>query len=209
MELCSIYNVSRFTVREAMRRLRDAGIVTSRPKAGTLVISARGTKPYTQTIDSLEDLRQYANDTEIRMVYLGEVTVDAELAHTIPVTIGEHWHVGLAVRSEVRTKLPLCLTRIYVNPAFDEIPRWIDAGKDALYKMIEDHYGISVARVEQRIQAVSLAPDDALHLQSKPNTPALRNIRLYYDDGGRLIQASDNLHPGDRFSYAMSIRRSA
>lgn len=39
-ELCEMFNVSRFTVREALRRLRDASLVTRKPRAGTTVIAS-------------------------------------------------------------------------------------------------------------------------------------------------------------------------
>ena len=37
-ELCERFAVSRYTVREALRRLREDNLVTSRPRAGTLVV---------------------------------------------------------------------------------------------------------------------------------------------------------------------------
>ena len=63
-------------------------------------------------------------------------------------------------------------------------------------------------QAEQRILAVSLSRDDALHLKAKPNSPALRTLRLYYDTDDRLLEVSDSIHPGERFSYSMTIRKS-
>lgn len=37
-ELCERFSVSRYTVREALRRLRDDHLIESRPRAGTLVV---------------------------------------------------------------------------------------------------------------------------------------------------------------------------
>ena len=37
-QLCERFEVSRYTVREALRRLRDDNLVASRPRAGTLVV---------------------------------------------------------------------------------------------------------------------------------------------------------------------------
>ena len=40
-QLCERFAVSRYTVREALRRLREDNLVASRPRAGTRVISGR------------------------------------------------------------------------------------------------------------------------------------------------------------------------
>jgi YD repeat-containing protein len=37
--------------------------------------------------------------------------------------------------------------------------------------------------------------------------PALRTLRLYYDEAERLLEATESIHPGDRFAYTMNLRR--
>jgi GntR family transcriptional regulator len=207
-DLCIMFGVSRFTIREAMRRLSEAGLVSRKQRAGTVVIAANGIRPYLQTLETLEDIQQYAKDTHIRIVYLGKIKVTKALARDIPMGVGEKWHAGLAIRFQAGLDVPICVTRIYVNPAFKDIPKWIRNGTDAIYKNIERRYGTVVTRVEQKIHAIALMADDALHLKTKPNSPALRNVRLYYDETNRLLEATDNIHPGDRFSYAMLLRKS-
>src|SRR5262245_7198444 len=68
-KLCDAFGVSRFTVREALRQLRDAGLVSRKPRAGTLVIANQRRAPYAQTLGSLDDLLQYAGDTELRLIH--------------------------------------------------------------------------------------------------------------------------------------------
>jgi GntR family transcriptional regulator len=47
-ELCERFAVSRYTIREALRRLRDDNLVESRPRAGTLVVPRPATNSYAQ-----------------------------------------------------------------------------------------------------------------------------------------------------------------
>jgi DNA-binding GntR family transcriptional regulator len=116
--------------------------------------------------------------------------------------------MGVGIRFQKDDDLPVCLTRVYINPAFSDLARRLRNRADTIYKLIEDHHGVTVVRVEQRIVAVSLSRDDALHLKAKPSSPALRTLRLYYDTDDRLLEVSDNIHPGERFSYSMTIRKS-
>ena len=74
--------------------------------------------------------------------------------------------------------------------------------------MLEEVYGIRIARVEQSIQAVRLGKREAKLLRAAEGGAALRAIRRYYDDRGRLIELSNAVHPGDRFTYVTSLIRS-
>jgi DNA-binding GntR family transcriptional regulator len=32
-------------------------------------------------------------------------------------------------------------------------------------------------------------------------------MRFYYDESQRLLEVSENVHPGDRFAYSMELER--
>lgn len=205
-ELCEQFAVSRFTVREALRQLAEAGLVTRKPRAGTIVVSRARRRPYVQTIGSIDDLLQYSTDTEMRMLYLGTVTHEVGAPIELPFPAGETWGFGLGVRHREGDGQPVCVTRVYLNPGFKGITRRISARTGPIYRVIEAHYGVRVARIEQRIMAGTLSREDALRLKAKPGAAVLRMQRFYYDVDGRLLEVSDSLHPADRFSYAMTIR---
>lgn len=207
-ELCESFGISRFTARAALRQLLDAGLVTRRPRAGTTVIATQRRTPYRQTLGSLDDLLQYATDTELRFIHTARIEVDQSLTREIPMGVGERWLLGIGIRYKRDDELPVCISRVYINPEFANLARRLGRGRDTIYKLIEERHGVTVARVEQQIFAVSLSRDDALHLKAKAASPALRTLRLYYDSDDRLLEASDSIHPGDRFSYAMTISKS-
>ena len=75
-ELCAHFKVSRYTVREALRRLTETGLVARRQGAGTVVISNQSPRVFVQSARSLDELFQYAVDTQLAvdrtaMVVLG------------------------------------------------------------------------------------------------------------------------------------------
>ena len=79
--------------------------------------------------------------------------------------------------------------------------------KTAVYALIEREYKVSIQRVEQELQGVVLDADDAANLHSEVGAPALRVVRRYYSDQGVLLEVADNIHPSDRFTYRMELRR--
>src|SRR5579864_3078049 len=55
-ELCGRFSVSRYTVREALRRLREDSLVSSRQGAGTTVVPPRPSDSFVHEVMSINDL---------------------------------------------------------------------------------------------------------------------------------------------------------
>ena len=99
------------------------------------------------------------------------------------------------------------MTRLYLNPVLTGIEKLIRERSGAVYAIIERDYGISVERVEQELQGVLLDADDAANLGAPVGAPALRILRKYYSAQGHLLEVAENIHPSDRFSYRMELRK--
>ena len=93
-DLCERFSVSRYTVREALRRLRDDNLISSRPRAGTMVVARAASNSYAQDVMSINDLLAFAAGAQFAIDYNAMVTVDDDLAtHT-----GLHRGFGVARR---------------------------------------------------------------------------------------------------------------
>ncbi|GHC70338.1 transcriptional regulator [Pseudorhodoferax aquiterrae] len=214
IELCEQFGISRFTARAAIRLLSTAGLVTRRQRVGTVVIAEPGQARYRHDATSLPDLLQYAQDTELRIVYVGRIALSRSQAQDFGTEAGEEWVLAVGLRHDQpgaggarKAPPPFCITRIFLNPMLKDIEARLRERQTAVYALIEREYKLSIQRVEQEIQGVVLSADDAASLQSEPGAPALRIVRRYYSDSGDLVEVADNVHPSDRFSYRMELRQ--
>jgi GntR family transcriptional regulator len=211
LELCRKYRISRFTAREALRQLAEAGLVTRRQGSGTQVVAMPGKSRFVQEVGSVQDLTQYAHTTEFRVFYTGKVALNRLLARQFKSKPGEEWLFAAGIRvdrgPDGAAARPICVTRVYFNPALEGIQDHLRDRKGPIYELLEEVFGHRLARVEQHISAVSLDRDDAVSLHEPRGAPALRTLRLYFDESGRVLEASDSVHPGARFSYTMNLRR--
>jgi DNA-binding GntR family transcriptional regulator len=212
-ELCERFDISRATARAAVQMLNTAGLVTRRKRAGTVVVSTPGDASYRQQVSSVKDLLQYAQDTELRLLYIGKVALGAEQAQEFGAEPGANWVFGFGIRYEAANRRsgtqgrPICVTRLFLNPILEGIEDRIRGRKTAVYAIIESDYHILVNRVEQDVHGVILGADDAANLEAQAGAPALRIVRRYYDDEGRLLEVADSVHPADRFVYHMQLSR--
>src|SRR5690606_29903751 len=90
-ELCERFSVSRYTVREALRRLRDDGLVSSRQGAGTVVVPQRNSDSYAHEVMSINDLLTWATGTRYEIDSIKMVTIDGKLAAKSGLANGEEW----------------------------------------------------------------------------------------------------------------------
>ena len=78
-DLCTEFGASRYTVREALRRLTEHGFVRRRQGAGTLVVSTEPTSGYVQSFRTLEELFQSAMETHYVIVTQDEVVLQSDI----------------------------------------------------------------------------------------------------------------------------------
>jgi len=177
------------------------------------VTAAPGDASYSQPVSSVKDLLQYARDTELRLLYIGKVALSVEQAGEYGAEPGAKWVFAFGLRYEPPGRLgtkpgrPICVTRLFLNPILEGIEDRLRERKTAVYEMIERDFNVSVNRVDQSLHAVVLGGDDAANLDALAGSPALRIVRQYFDDQGRLLEVSDSLHPADRFVYHMQLTR--
>lgn len=214
LELCEQFGISRFTARGAVRLLLTAGLVSRRQRVGTVVIALPGDARYTHDVNSVRDLLQYAKDTELGFVYVGKLALTKAMARDFGAEPGQEWVYAMGIRHDDRAtgknktaRRPICITRVFLNPVLKGIEAKLRGRKTAVYALIEQEYKVTIQRVEQEIQGVLLDADDAANLQSEPGAPALRILRRYYDERDTLLEVADNIHPSDRFTYHMKLRR--
>ena len=207
LELCERFDISRHTAREALRMLTSAGLVRRRQRAGTVVIAVPSEARFVHEARSLSDLQQYARTTHLRFAYIGRISLDKARAERFGAKAGDEWIYATGPRLDATGDRPICVTRLFLNPILTGIEDKLRRSHEAVYALIEREYGITIATVAQEFQGVVLDVYDAGNLGMPAGTPALQVTRSYFDERGRLIEHAESIHPSDRFTYRMLLRK--
>ena len=205
-ELCAKYQVSRYTAREALRQLRDAGLITRRPRSGSTVAAASTTSAFSLPVSSAADLFRYASDTRFVITKRESVKATGDTLATLGCRRGQEWIRLTGVRKKPGIATPVCLITVYLHSALAALAKRIPRSAGVIYPLVEKALGVRIARIDQRIEAVPIGASEALALECKPGC-GLRVRRFYYDGTDRLLEVSDSLHAAERFAYEMRLRR--
>ncbi|MCB0940468.1 MAG: GntR family transcriptional regulator [Mycobacterium sp.] len=206
-ELCQRFSVSRYTVREALRRLREDNLVSSRPRAGTMVVPRPSSHAYAQDVVSINDLLAFATGARFAIESIAMVTIDGPLAARTGLPLGEQWLAVVGYRRAEDSDTPICRTEYYVNRSFAAVGRMLGNHTGPIFPLLEDLFGISIVEVRQEIAAVQLSPELAEVLKIEPGTAALQMRRVYTTSDSEIAQVTVNTHPASRFRHSMTMRR--
>lgn len=204
-ELCRTYNVSRFTVREALRRLQDEGLIARRRGSGTFVqpgASRGGARR--QPFSNVRDILQYARDTQIAWERLAPGRIPKGYTDQLDMNVTGEWHRFRGLRRD-KAERAIALTDVFVHRSLKGALQDLDPNRFTLLRQIAEHSGRQVARVTQSIQAVPAPAAVARELGLSARAPSLRVLRCYYDRSDFMFEISVSHHPGDRFAYWMRM----
>jgi len=206
LQLCTQFGVSRHTVREAMRRLQERGLVTRQRGVGTAVKARLAEPRYVQSTASLTDLPQYVEDTRLVTSKVEDLIADGALAELLACPPGQRWLHVRGFRYVGKSKVPIALTDIYIHAAYAGIGKLVGVHRVPVYTLIEKQYGERVAEVRQQIGASVVDAVQARALKVKTGSAGLVIVRRYVGSNERVLEVAVNLHPADRFSYSMVLR---
>lgn len=209
--LCGHFGASRHTIREALRELVDAGLVSRINGVGTRVEAARRDSGYDHSLASLDDLVQLAAKNERIVKKVDEVVADRALAAEIGCKPGSRWlHIASTRADADPRRPPICWTDNYVLPKYAGIRKLIRRDPRALIsELIERHYGWQSAEVRQAITAIGVPAAVAGELGVAPGAPALKIVRQYVDRAGESYSTTISIHPEGRFKFSMVLKRSS
>ncbi|MDP1691124.1 MAG: GntR family transcriptional regulator [Burkholderiaceae bacterium] len=206
-ELCLQLGVSRTTLREAMRALRDRGLVLPRAGVGTLVLAARPSTRYVHSVDSISDVFQYAkNSRRPNVLSAAEVKADADEAELLRCPVAQRWLRVELTRTFRGDRSPILCARVYVPRAYASVAKLIPTRSAPIYTLLESELGITVLGVEQEFKSVALDARTAAHLGTVAGAPGLSVVRHYLGAADRLLLVTASLYRADRYSYKMRLR---
>jgi len=208
-ELCEKFGASRCTVRSAIKQLKDIGMLASRKKVGTRVVSNSTTGSYRQSLATVDDLLQF-NAAHIRLVRnIDNFVADCNFSKEMGCQPGTRWlHItGSRARNTAERK-PVAWSEVFIDPDYSDIAKTVRESPEALVsQLIEKRYGRRIAEIRQEIQAVLTTPEVAGELQIKAGAPAFRILRRYYDQNGELFEMSITIHPAEQFTFSIKLTR--
>jgi GntR family transcriptional regulator len=209
--LSADYGVSRQTIREAIRRLAEDGIVVRRRAIGTLVRSAEPIARYEQQAQTVDQLLQFANGSAQKVARLGDAPLPDEWERFAGNNPPSKWLKIVVARFAPKEEQALCVSEVFVHPQYSGVVRKLavldrkQEFKRPFFRMIEKHYEVHVAQVQQFISAEACRADMSEYLGIKTGEPVLQIARIYQDADSQPVQISLNTYRASAYRHVTTL----
>jgi DNA-binding GntR family transcriptional regulator len=206
-ELCDRHGLSRHTVRAALQRLIDIGLVSRQPGVGTRVKRSEPSVGYSIAMGSMSDLAGYARAVRLRIDRSERIRAWGGVAESLGCREGSVWLHLLGRRFRSGERTPVAVSEIFLRDRYPGIEALLEQPRAFIPSILETHYAEPVEEIGQDMYPVAMSEADAARLSLPAGTAGLEVVRRYYGARGRLLLLGRVVNPSGSFAYSMRFTR--
>ena len=202
-ELCEQYNVSRITVRRALKALEDKSYIVRIAGKGTFVCEPKIEQPLGNFYSFSEQIERMNMIPSSRMYELRLVEAPPEVAELFE--LDDDIRVYSGIRLRLANNEPLAIEYFYL-PAYlfpDLTAKEIE--EYGLYNIMRTKYHVIPDEAEETFESILINDTEAILLNWESNMPALR-LERYTKANGVYIEDSKAVIRGDRYKYKVKLK---
>lgn len=207
-QLCREFKVSRITIRQAVGRLVELGLVTRRRGSGTFVAAGAADAETSDPVKftaALEDLFAHVETVRTKSAEITEETVPADVAKTLGIPKGEKVSVVRRVRS-FRDQI-FSLTTNYLPRHLGARLAESDLYRYPLLQLLEEKLHVALRFADQTVEARLADEDVAKALAIHFGDPVLFVERLMFVDADRPFEVVRSYYRADVYRLQIHLAR--
>lgn len=202
--LQATFNVSRVTVRQALKQLTEQHIVESIQGSGTYVKAERVNYDIYQLTSFYEKLADRNVDTHSEVRVFEVIPADDFLQEQLQLAQGSRvWHVK---RVRFIKQKPVTLEETWMPLALFPDLTW-EVMEKSKYHFIEEVKQMVIDRSEQELIPVMPTEEMSRLLAIDPGKPILEKVSRGYLKDGRIFEYSRNAFNTDDYKFTLIARR--
>lgn len=201
-EIASLTDLSRVTVRKAIKSLAEEGLIVQRQGSGSFV--ATKTPQIEQSLSRLtsftEDMSRRGMVSSSRWLERGIFMPSPD--EVITLALASDASVTRIARLRTADEKPMAIERASLPVSILPNPLIVET---SLYAVLEEA-GMRPVRALQKISAINLGDADASLLEVEPGRAGLKIERISYLADGRVAEFTQSIYRGDAYNFVAELR---
>ncbi len=204
-ELMNRYNVSRNTVRQAVKVLEQQGYVISRRGKGTFVASVGNRYQLLHLVSFSEDMRRRGLKPDTRVLSLGEVIPGDQIVLGLQLKPGEKAHEIRRLR--LADGEPMAVSTAYIPRSLlpDLTTQMIASG--SLFELLQNQLGIRLGYADRSIRPAVADAEHAELLKVPMGSPLMVVEGPAFLENDQPVEYVITYYRGDRYDFVFHAVR--
>ncbi len=206
-ELAERFAVSRMTVRQALRHLRQENLIYHERGVGTFV-SNRKLDVHTRNLSGFsEEMASLGLVPSSRVLQLKRETPDERIVKDLDLEAGaEVFHLE---RLRLADDEPMAYESTFLPSALCPELDKIDLAKNSLYQVLADNYNVRMHHAAESLEAAAATRFEAKQLGIKENAPVLVVHRVVFTESNQPIESARTTYRADRYRATFFLTKNA
>ena len=206
-ELAERYGVSRMTVRQALRHLRQENLIYNERGVGTFVTD-RKLDVHTRNLSGFsEEMISLGLVPSSRVLQLKRETADEQILKDLDLTAAaEVFHLE---RLRLADDEPMAFESTYIPAALCPELDKIDLTKTSLYQILEDDYNVRMHHAAEILEAAAADELAARQLEITVGAPVLVVHRVVFTESNQPIESAHTTYRADRYRATFYLSKNS
>lgn len=203
-ELCTQYDISRATVRQAIQVLERDGYIYKKHGKGTYVSPKRMKQELLKFYSFTEEMKKLGKIPSSKVIDFQLITADEKIAKKMQTLEGEKLYKFTRIR--LADEEPMMLETSYIP--YERFPGILrgDLEENAMYDIFTKRYNAVFTKAEECFRTVSTRSNEAKILNIKKNAPSMMIERWTFEKEV-IIEYTVGIARGDKFKYHVVLNR--
>lgn len=205
-ELCEMYNVSRITVRQALKELEDEGYLYRKQGKGTFVKRQKFVQHLSQFYSFSEEITKMGSVPATNILQFDIIEADQVVANKLKIPTGEKTFAIKRLR--LADGEPFALETSFVVHKYAKNLTKEAVAQLGLYEALRQKCGVIPNEATETFEAVLVGTEQAKYLEVPKKSAALYLERVTMAQGN-IIEYCTSTIRGDKYKYTIQLEKHA
>lgn len=203
-ELCSIYEVSRSTIRQALNMLAEENFIIRKRGRGTFIASKKIHRNLNHLYSFTDDMKSMNLKPYSRVL---EQTVEkASESISGSLNINTNTKVFKLTRLRYANDEPLLLESTYIPLYLCPDILNVDFKVNSLYNLLRSKYNLILDRAIETYESIKMDADVARLFKCKKSSPGFSIHRVAYMENGIPFELTDSIARSDKCMFRVELK---
>ncbi|RUA09580.1 MAG: GntR family transcriptional regulator [Flavobacteriia bacterium] len=197
------FGVSRNTIRQAINKLVQEGLIERKKGVGSKVVQKKISTRLDNWISFTKEMKLQGIDVVNYLIDISMVNADKEVYKALSISKPQKIWCLKKIRGSKEAKYLYSISYFHPRTGISDK----DNFKKPLYDLLEEKHDTIVTVSKEKLRAIIAGKELAEILNTDENDPVLKRERIVFDSGNRPVEYNIVYYKTDYFTYDIDIKR--